>query len=381
MCDCPTLKIMRRLLIIAALLAVGLPLALFLVWDTQTRGLGNQLIFELTAAQKQVFTRTPPPRIPLHDNGFQCLGAMMDVTPELRPFTPGPAASLDAFITGQKPVTELSPEVRARMLAVSPWAASVRGCGESMQLSFVEGLSPWAQVNQPRLMKLGNAVPALIEFTALELRVLLADGQPDVALERCTQTWAAVADQSHLGLAGALNARMAVRRLAPACGEALAKVPGDVRAQVAKQWAVLPGRLASGKEVIEAERLAGSLRVFAWVSDEAIRERLPGVATSGPSDLMSRMRVGRQWRAWDQAMRELAEHASSPEAASAAVDALVPSQYAGALKAYDETPVVLGLLTDLAAGTDKPLPAGAKKTGQGLEYDNGQQKLLIPLSP
>lgn len=374
---------MRRILIIAVLLAVGLPLGFFLVWDTQTRALGNQLISDLTAAQKQVFTRTPPPGTPLHDNGFKCLGAMLDVTPELRPFTPGAAASLDPFITGQKPISELPPEVRARMLAISPWAASMRGCGESVELSFVEGLSPWAPVNQPRLMKLGDAVPALIEFTALELRLLLADGQPDVALERCSQTWAMVADQSHLGQAGALNARMAVRRLAPACGEALAKVPADVRAQLGKQWAVLPGRLAPAKEVVEAERLAGSLRVFAWVSDEAIRERLPGVVASGPADLMSRERVGRLWRAWDQAMRKLALEADGPgrESAAAEVAAVVPSHYAGALAAYDETGVVLGLLAGIATGKDQPLPPGAKKTDQGLEYEHGQQKLVIPLGP
>lgn len=372
---------MRRLLIIVVLLAVALPGGLFLVWDTQTRTLGNQLISELGAAQKQVFTRTPPPRTPLHDNGFQCLGAMLDVTPELRPFTPGSAASLDAFITGQKPIAELAPEVRSRMLAISPWAAAMRACGESMQLSFVEGLSPWAPVNHPRLMKLGAAVPALIEFTALELRVLLADGQPEVALERCTQTWAAMADQSHLGQPGALNARMAVRRLAPACGEALAKAPAEIRKQVAPQWAGLASRLASDGEIVEAERLAGSLRVFAWVSDGPIRERLPGAEAAGPTDFISVMRVGRLWRAWDGAMRTLAAEAAGPgrDAASAAVDALVPSHYAGALKASDETPVVLGLLADLAAGGDKPLPANAKKTAQGLEFDNGQQKLVIPL--
>lgn len=369
---------MRRILIVAVLLAVGVPLGLFLRWDTQTRTLGNQLISDVTTAHKQVFTRTPPPGTPLHDNGFQCLGAMLDVTPELRPFSPGAAASLDPFITGQKPISELPAEVRARMLTISPWAASMRGCGESMQLSFVESLSPWAPVDSPRMSKLAQAVPALIEFTALELRLLLADSQPDVALERCSQTWAMVADQSHLGQAGALNARMAVRRLAPACGEALSKVPGEVRAQIGKQWAVLPSRLAPGKEVIEAERLANSLKVFAYVSDEAIRQQLPGVVTSGPADLWGRMRVGKLWRTWDQAMRRLADQASSPDEASAEVDALVPSQYAGALKAYDETPVVLGLLTNLASGADKPLPAGAKKTEQGIEYDNGQQKLMIP---
>ena len=79
-------------------------------------------------------------------------------------------------------------------------------------------------------------------------------------------------------------------------------------------------------------------------------------------------------------MRRLADQASSPDAASAEVDALVPSHYAGALKAYDETPVLLGLLTNLASGADKALPAGAKKTELGVEYDNGQQKLIIPVA-
>lgn len=179
---------MRKILIVAVLLAIALPGALFLMWDTQTRTLGNQLISELTTAQKQTFTRTPPPRAPVHENGFQCLGAMLDVTPDLRPFNPGPASAFDAFITGEKPISELPADVRARMVNLSPWAASLRACGESLQLTFVDGLAPWAKVTHPRFIKLGEAVPALIEFTALELRVLLADQQPEVALERCAST-------------------------------------------------------------------------------------------------------------------------------------------------------------------------------------------------
>lgn len=376
---------MRKLLLLLLVLA-ALPLVLFLTWDTQTRTLANALTAELTAGKARVIKRDPPPKVPLHDNGFQCLGAMLDVTPtDFGPFSPKNLASLDPFITGAKPIAELSPDVRAGMLTFSPWAASMRSCGDSNQLAWVEGILPWPPANNLRWRRLTDVMPSLIEFTALELRVLIADGQPEVALERCGATWAMVADQSHLGQAGAMHARLAVRRLAPACGEALAKAPPEVRTQVAKQWAPLRNRLAPSKELIEAERLGNSLRTFAWVADEASRAQLPFVVAPSDASFMSKVRTGRTWRDWDGAMRELAAVADkpSPERSSAAarVEGIAPSQYGQFLSSYEEAFVLLDLLADLAAGGGKPLPEGVTKKEKALEYVSPQaQTLLIPIN-
>jgi hypothetical protein len=384
---------MKRIILVLTVLALATPVALFLTWDTQTRTLGNALLADLTTAKKVIITRTPPPQAPLHENGYQCVGGMMDVTPtDFAPFY-GQQSGLEDYITGTKPISDLPRDVRARMQSFSPWATSLRGCGESLQLSWVDGISPWAPETQLRQARLAAAIPALIEFTALELRVLLADQQPEVALERCTQTWAMVADQSHLGLVGALHARMAVRRLAPACGAALAAVPPEVRTQVAKPWAALRSRLAPAHELIELERLKSSLVVFAWVSGDAIRPQLPPAALPvGEPGLKRRLRVGRLWHQWDGAMRKLGSVADAPGAervgASEAVDAVfagttdvnAATQYAKFLTAVEETAVVLDLFADLAAGGTKPLPAGVTKTDKGLEYDNGQgQKLVIAI--
>lgn len=377
---------MRKLLLPIGLVMLAVPLVLFLVWDTQTRTLGNELLAALTAAKPKVIARNPPPRVPLHDNGFKCLGSMLDVTPgDLGPFSSKQRESLNALITGEKPISELSGEVRASMLALSPWAVSLRDCGDSMQLAWVDGLTPWTKVTHPRWVRLSEATPALIEFTALELRVLNADGQPEVALERCSATWAMVADQSHLGLLGALYARMAVRRLAPACGEALAAVPAEIRTQVAKTWAPLANRLASSREVMEGQRMAVALEAFAWVSDEAIRQQLGESLSAGSPGLSSRVRTGRTWRAWDEVMRELVAVADVPGPdrlkKSEAVDEIASAGYAKYLTSYEETSLLLGLLADLAAGGSKPLPAGVTKEEKALAFVNAHdQKLLIPTS-
>lgn len=374
---------MRKLLV-GLLVLAAIPVVLFLTWDTQTRTLANALTTDLTAGKSRVIKREPPPKVPLHDNGYQCLGAMLDVTPrDFGPFNPKNLASLDPFITGATPISELPTDVRASMIALSPWASSMRSCGDSQQLSWVEGISPWASANDARGVRLTDTMPSLIDFTALELRVLMADQQPEVALERCGATWAMVADQSHLGQVGAMNARRAVRRLAPGCGEALAAVPAEVKTQVAKQWAPLRNRLAPARELIEAERLGTSLRTFAWAADEASRAQMPGVVLPMTTSFSSRLRTGRTWRHWDAAMRELAAAADSPERVNASdvVDAIAPSQYAKFLSSYEEAFVLLDVLADLAAGGSKPLPAGVTKKEKALEYVSPQAPpLLIPTS-
>lgn len=381
---------MRALKLIIGLSIVALLVGAGLSWQIQTRALGEALVKDLAVAKSRVIERTPRPKAPLHDNGFQCLGEMLDVNPtDFSPFYGKEMDRLKDFIEGTRPIAELPPEVSAQLKALSPWAASLRSCGDSAKLAAVDGLAPGTPSQSARWVRLVDALPALIEFTALELRVLLADGQPEVALERCTATWAMVADQSHLGLLGATFARRSVRRLAPACGAALAAAPPDVRAQVAKQWAPLKNRLASAQEIIDLERLSTSLLLFAWVAPGAERAQLPQVTPRGSSDLKSRLRVQRLWSAWDPAMRKLAAVADVPGpervAAAAGVDAALgdlklSTQYASFLTSYEETSLVLDLLSDLAAEAEKPLPVGVTRNEQQLEYVNAQdQHLVIPL--
>ena len=241
---------MRALKVIIGLLIVAIPASVFLGWHHQTtRGLAQALVKDLAAAKSRVIARTPPPKAPTHENGFQCEGAMLDVTAaDFSPFYGANSDRLKDFIEGTRPVSELPPEVSARLKALSPWAVSLRSCGDSARLAYVDGLGPGTPPQALRWDRFTSATPALIEFTALELRVLLADGQPEVALERCSATWTMVADQSHLGLLGATFARMAVRRLAPACGAALAAVPPEVRVQVSQAVGALeePARHAAG---------------------------------------------------------------------------------------------------------------------------------------
>jgi hypothetical protein len=349
---------MRRLLFILGV-AAAIPVVLFLTWDTQTRTLGNALIADVSTTKQKTIKRDPEPRSPMHENGFQCLGSMLDVTPgDFGPFGAKNVGSLEPFISGAKPVTEVPPEIRTSMLTFSPWAGSMRGCGDSKQLTWVEGLSPWAPQTNARRVRLAEAMPALIEFTALELRVLIADGQPEVALERCSATWGLAADQTHLGKVGAVNARLAVKRLAPACGDALNAVPPEVKAQLAKQWSAIESRLAAPRELVEAERLNTSLRTFAWVSDEAIRAQLPGLTMSSDTAFMNRVNTGRSWRAWDTAMRKLISVAdvagAERQQAADGVEALVPSQFATVLNEYEQTGALLDAMAAMASAPKSP---------------------------
>jgi len=183
---------------------------------------------------------------------------------------------------------------------------------------------------------------------------------------------------------------MAVRRLAPACGAALAVAAPDVRVQAAKQWAPLKNRLATAEEILDVERLNTSLLVFAWVALEAQRAQLPAVAPLGSRDLKNRLRVLHLWVDWDAAMRKLAPVANTPgrerEAAATVVDAALgdlklSAQYPSFLASYEETALVLDLLTDVATGAEKPLPTGVTRNEQQLEYVNLQgEHLVIPLT-
>lgn len=335
---------MRRLFVVLGV-ALAIPFVLFLVWDTQTRTLGNTLLADISAGKQRTIKRDPPLKEPKHDNGFKCLGGMLDVSPPgaLAPFTGKNIEALEPFINGTRPVNEIPPEVRASMIAFSPWAGGVRDCAQSKELSFVEGIAPWAPVDNVRAVRLAETMPALIDFTRLELRVLIADGQPEVALERCSTTWALAADQTHLGLAGAKTARLAVKWLAPACTDAVKALPAEatpVREAVGKQWLALKQRLALPKEVVEAERIRGSLRTFAWVSDEAIRKQLPAVVMPANTGFMARIEAGRKWRAYDQGMRELTK-----ESPSGPVDASLPT----ALNDYEQTADELDALAALAS--------------------------------
>lgn len=254
---------------------------------------------------------------PVHDNGLRCLKLMLDVTQP----TQGAAFSsgtLLAVARGEQPVAALGDEERAQVEAMSPWVAAVRECASSARLQFVEGLRP----DEPRSRtkeRLALVAPRLFAFSAVELRLVLEEKKPALAVERCTQTLALAADLSVLGVEGVQVMHDGVRVLAPPCAEALRQTSPDERAQAAKLWAQLPARVVSAKTLVDLERLSTGRRVFG-----AVLGLEPPAEKVMPGEQFLR---GRDAVAFDEAMRALGdvvEQAEGRKTAAARAAAVVP---------------------------------------------------------
>lgn len=323
---------------------------------------------DLEAAKALVVARSPLPQNPRHENGFECLGSMIDVTPrDLSPFETARAdASLTPFLTGDSPMSALPGEVRGKLDALGPWAQGLRECADSQHLSFVGGLSPWSTESAPRWSRLRFTTAALFLITNLEVRTLLAEGKPEPALDRCGLTLAFAADLSHLGPQGALLTRLGLRALAPVCGGAFAQVPPEVKTGLAKDWAALPARLARAQDVVAAERISMGMAAFGWSMD------VPLASPVADPSLLRRLLLQRLWASWDGAMRKLEAVADVPgparlEAAQAVDDTFhawwLPADYrdAGAnygqlLASVDENDELLTLLLALALNDTSARP-------------------------
>ncbi len=369
---------MGRLKWIPVVLVVALLVAAVGVHEVSVGAVADGLVKDLEAGRRRTIERSPPPQSPRHEDGFVCLRSMLGVSPtDLSPF----------LRKAGEPAVELTDEVRARLKALSPWATAMRACASSRHLTFGAGAAPEDREAVTEWLRLIGATRALFEFTRVELQVLIADAQPEVALERCSEAWAFAADLSHLGLMEAMLARAHIRSLAPSCGAALAASPPDVKAQVAKTWATLPARLTSGPELIATERKMMGLLYFGWTKG------VPHATPAADPTFLRKLTLQRQWISWDRAMRKLEAVANTPGparvAAAASIDTIhhawpmssefgPDADYEKFLRRNDESNEVLTLMLALALddASDRPHVTRAQGT---VTYTGAQgEPLVIP---
>ena len=354
----------------------------------KTAKLREEVTRELALATRRIIERNPPAQNPLHDNGFQCLAGMLDVMPkELAPFEAPPDLAMQELLSGQHP-ERVDATLRARLQALTPWMKSMRECGHSARLGFNAGLTPW-EAPTLRQGQLSRAVVVFFRITNVELQALLADGQPAIALERCSETMALGADLTHLGIQGSALMRIGLRTVVPLCATALAASEPDVKAQVAKQWALLPARLAPPRELVETERLSTAVLGLGWSA--GLPNAAPGPEVMG---FLNRVKTQRLWANFDQAMRKLADVAATPgparvDASQAVLktwsaswvppgSATVGLDYETFLVGEEENDEVLTLLLALALGDESPRPHVTRGQGFVTFTPTGAEPLISP---
>lgn len=359
---------MRRVLLVVALVLVVGAGVLLVSWQRERAALGAALVADVTALKARTLDRVGPGERPTHDDALRCLAGMLDVTPGKLPPRP---ASAEAVAAGSAPPDEA---VRSWLQGQSAWVAGVRSCSDAKKLSFVEGLTPWSSPAHLRRQRLGQALTDLLDFTTLEVPVLLTDGQNDLALERCAQTFSLFVDQSRLGLTGAARAAFAFRQLVPGCTRALAKAQQPSRAALSKEWSAQAARFATPSELVHLERVTLELAHFAAAADEAQRAALGDGVAAPESSFFRRLELGRAWAAFDGAMKKLEAVADTAgPARDAAVDDVIasgaPGGFSGpALAEAQDSRALLGVLAALAGGAEVPLPSGATRTATGIEW-------------
>jgi hypothetical protein len=378
---------MKRVVWFVVLLTAVLMVAPMGVLHSRNTTLRTQVTQDLEQARKRVVARSPPTTNALHDDGFHCLAGLLDVAPKsFSPFDEKPDARLLALFSGQHPEL-VDATMRERLLLFSPWVKSLRECSHSARLTFTSGLTPW---DSPTLRngQLSHSMVALFRFTNVEVQALLTDGQVSTALERCTETLQLGTDLTHLGIQGSALLRVGLRTIVPLCATALAASEPEVKAQVAKQWAALPARLATTEELVDDERLASAVLGFGWSAG------LPGAKQ--PEVATWNERVGTQllWRRHDQAMRKLHDVAATPgPARTAASEKVVDSfqgwmvapqyvasslQYEPFLVGEEENGEVLSLLLALALGDENPHPHVTRGDGFVTFQPSNADPLVIP---
>ena len=384
----------RRVLLSIGLLLLSLVGAIFIVGRLQTRALGEALVTDVQATLARTIERDPPLTSPRHHNGYACLGEVLDVTPkDLGPFgTKNNKLFLEVMDGGVVPE-----DWEAKAASLAPWAEAMRECGDSAQLKFVPGVTPFSTATEGRSVRGDEAVLALGRLTRFEARLLGAEGKWDAVAERCAGTMEVALDRSHLNLIGAMVAGGAVRGLVAPCGDALERMSPEVRPTVAERFSRLPARLAANHELMEAERQVVSVEGYSWLMSSEQRAKVPPIS-SWMSEVLEngivRFALARIWPRWDRAMRRLIA-ASDVRGAErqAASEALGPvfspwwlpnrlqdnPDYEHSLRRNEDARVLLQLLADLAAGGTKPLPAQVTRTSAGLEFtDFNGEKLIIP---
>jgi hypothetical protein len=379
---------MKRMVAMLVVLLLVLAGATVGVHQRKTAKLRDDVARDLELATKRVIERNPPAQNPLHENGFQCLAGMLDVLPkDLAPFEAPPDLAMQELLSGQHP-ERLDASMRARLQALTPWMKSMRECGHSARLGFNAGLTPW---DSPTLRhgQLLRALVVFFRFANVELQALLADGQGAAALERCSETLALGADLTHLGIQGSALMRIGLRTVVPLCATALAASEPEVKAQVARQWATLPARLAPAQELVEAERLSTAVLGLGWSA--GLPNAAPAPEVMG---FLNRVKTQRLWANYDEAMRKLAAVAATPgparvEASQAVLKtwsaSWVPPGYATVgldyekfLVGEDENDEVLTLMLALALGDESPRPHVTRGQGFVTFTPTGAEPLIIP---
>jgi hypothetical protein len=382
----------RRVLLSIGVLVVALVATLFVVWHLQTRALGDALVSDITATLARRIERDPPPTLPEHDNGYECFGEMVDVTPkDLSPFEAKDKDRFHELFDGGVPEP-----VQQKMATLERWADSVRHCGDSARLKFVPGLTPFTTAREPRGERGSQVVLALGRLTRLQARLLADEGQWESIAVRCAGTLEVALDRSHLNLIGAMVAAGAVKQLVPACGEALQHLSPEARPTLAARFKRLQKRLADNHEFVDAERLLVSLGGYGWLMSPEQRAQCPAsdFNLGETNDLLLRFALARIWPRYDRAMRRLVTSADVPGPARLDAD----QELSGVFRAWwvptvldadigfekffqrnEDTQVLLQLLTGLAEGGEKPLPARVTRTPAGLEFtDFKGEKLVVP---
>ena len=384
------MKPTRRVLLAIAVLLLSMATVLLISWRQQTKTLSAALVTDIEATLARTITRNPKLEAPKHENGYACLSAVVDAGPgDLGPFElKNSDAYKEVMDAGVVPAA-WQPE----LTRLAPFGASVLSCGDSAELKFAPGLTPFDQFGK-KGERGSQVVLAVAKLTRLQIRLLALENQWDEVVDRCAATLEVAFDRSHLGLVSSMIASSQVRQLLPSCGEALQHLGPSSRERAVKRFGALPARLAANHEYLDLERQVMSLETNGWMIAEEDRVRLPagdhllGDSLENPA---LRFVLARTWHPTDRAMRALIAVADVPGAARAQASRELDEVNAGCLTealtfspSYekflvrsDETRVLLQLLVDLAEGGEKPLPTGVTRTAAGLEITDTKGELLI----
>lgn len=371
------------------LIAVGISVPLLVVGFVAAtirtnHQLGDQLLTDIaTLRAKRIKVLRPegamPPR---HTNGLACLASVAKSAPPSVTAFNDAKAEATVFANGEKPLSDLPEATRAMIEPLRPWVVAMRECGDAAELQWVEAVEPWGDLNP--VMKSNIAM----RHTALDARILLSEGHAARALQSCTEGLESTLDVSHLGLTGSIVAATAVRTLAPICAAAWTEVTPEVRKDIGPRWVLLSTRLASDAEILECDRVAGSVLVFAPYASSEARAKFPPLASPGfELSPVDRVSLPRLWGRWDASMRQLA--AAKDETSFIALDhalrdwpwwlpegslLTVGEGYVRVHARLESARAALGVMTSIATGA--PLPASATEkdgviTLPALDANNG----------
>ena len=381
----------RKVLLGIGGLVLAMVAAIPLSWHVQRGALGDALVADLEATATRTIARKPPLDAPKHENGFACYAAVIETTPtDLSPFELKDAGVffelMDAGVVAEPWLTKVA--------RLEPWAESVRSCGSSKKLEFVPSVTPLSTLSDAKAERGTQVILALSRMTRLQARRLAVEGKWEEIAELCAGSLEVALDRSHLGLVGGMIASSLVRQLSPPCGAALQHLRPDSRKTWARRFGALPARLISNAELIETERQAMELMAFGWLLSEQQKARTPPSDSLTYDAPLSRFALARLWGQWDRCLRRLGAAARiegrERKEASSKCDEVwhgwwIPNEHSARadyerfFARMDDTALLLGLLAELARGSEVTLSPRLVRSAAGLEFTDGQgEKVSIP---